>query len=221
DGFAGPFRRTLGLAFVALCALAPPASAELLSDENHKDFIAIGRLNLADWNWRRTCTATLIGPETVLTAAHCLDPVITGFRDADQLKFVAGWLKGDYAALGTGYGIAPDEGYQIGEAPIGTDIAAVTLSETLEVAPIPLTTLPNTTSEVTKVGYDHRRPHALEKHTCPILAREGRALLLACASHPGNSGAPLLVSDGNQWKIVGVVSASIPSKNQTIGVLAD
>ena len=213
--------RALPLVVAALIAAASPAPAEVLSDENHKEFISIGRLNLADWNWRRTCTATLIGPDTVLTAAHCLDPVITGFRDADQLKFVAGWLKGDYAALGTGLGIAPDEGYRMGDVQIGTDIATLTLSEALEVPPIPLISLPNTASSVVKIGYDHRRPHALERHTCPILAREGRALLLACDSHPGNSGAPLLINDGNQWKIVGVVSASIPSKNQTIGVLAD
>ena len=52
-------------------------------------FHGVGRLNIAG---SRFCTATLIAPDVIATAAHCLFHPLTGARVADgELRFVAGY----------------------------------------------------------------------------------------------------------------------------------
>ena len=58
---------------------------------------AVGRLNIAG---NRYCTATLIAPDLVITAAHCIFHPLTRHKaHPEEIVFLAGFRQGDYAAL--------------------------------------------------------------------------------------------------------------------------
>jgi hypothetical protein len=87
-------RRLLPSALAAVLLVTPaplPASEPvMLAPERHADWQAIGRLNRAGYKSRRMCTATLVAPDLVLSAAHCVvrsggEPIPPG-----ELRFVAG-----------------------------------------------------------------------------------------------------------------------------------
>jgi len=95
---ADMIKRYIRIAAIVLggFAAAPAAQAQQpalppLPDEVAAQFPAIGRLGQAGFRTKQGCTATLIAPHIILTAAHCLSPTGTSER-----VFVAGWSRGDY-----------------------------------------------------------------------------------------------------------------------------
>ena len=92
-------RRLLALAPLLLVAAATVAAVaqeaperRILSGEEGAAYAGVGRLNIAG---RRFCTATLVEPSVVATAAHCLYHPRTGARvPVSELRFVAGFRRG-------------------------------------------------------------------------------------------------------------------------------
>jgi V8-like Glu-specific endopeptidase len=64
-------------------------------DPNAVPWRAIGKLQAASLNLRETCTATLVGPSTVVTAAHCV------FNRRTQRNFPLGRCISLLATTGT------------------------------------------------------------------------------------------------------------------------
>ncbi|MEL6207950.1 MAG: trypsin-like serine protease, partial [Pseudomonadota bacterium] len=110
--------RTAGL-IAALSALAAPAPAqspapgptapEILPLTEQPAWNAIGRVNIAGYKSRRMCSGTLIAPDLVLTAAHCVLGPTGDPAPAGDIVFVAGWRAGEAAAdaRGAALDIAP------------------------------------------------------------------------------------------------------------------
>lgn len=184
----------------------------ILTDETA--FRAVGRLNVAGSGF---CTATLVAPDRVLTAAHCLFIKRTGARARpDRLHFLAGYRKGAYRAhrVVAATVLHPDYAFDAGRSLAGAaaDIAVLTLSAPIppaEATPIPIAEGGFTPgAEVTTVSYARDRAElpSIERG-CAILGAQGGALLSSCDVNQGASGGPMLAegADG-AWRLVAVTS---------------
>jgi len=68
-----------------------------ISESARQDWQAVGRVTI-EGNTRSLCTGTLIAPDTVVTAAHCVTNGETGQPlPFYKLNFVAGWHDGEHA----------------------------------------------------------------------------------------------------------------------------
>lgn len=210
--------RALFAAALSLLAWAAPAQeAQFLPAEDHPAWTAIGRLNVIGHASRKMCTATLIAPDRVLTAAHCMlydngDPI-----PLDKLRFVPGWFRGDYAGVGMVGAVMGIEPFQRalknGKLSVSTDTAILTLIDPIADVP-PLTTAPpKWVGKVRILGYRWDRPHALsDTGLCTYKPRSGGGLIMTCPATFGNSGGPILQRQDGEWRVVGVVSAISPGR---------
>ncbi len=219
-----PRPRAAGCATAALWAfgtallpvgLAQAQEAAFLPEAAHSDWTAIGRLNVTGFNRRAMCTATLIAPDRVLSAAHCVLGPDGAPIDVARFRFVPGWFRGTHAGVAEVAHIwVPPEVLADGLR-VGRDVAILQLTAPLSgIAPLPLAQ--PAPDQVRIIGYRWDRPHALSD-TGPCLTGRvaTRVLWMRCPATFGNSGGPVLQDQGGDWRVVGVVSA-ITEAGQTL-----
>lgn len=209
----------LALIAVFAACLAAPATAqdaalrELSTNADGRGWEAVGRLDLGR---RGFCTATLIEPQLVLTAAHCLFDRDTGQRiDASQMQFMAGLRNGRAEAYrGVRRAVAhPDYAFK-SDAPlrrVASDLALIELDQPISlpsIRPLPVDRNAQAGSRVGVVSYARARAEAPSlQEMCRVLGRQSGVLLLSCVVDFGASGAPVFTSEYGAPRIVSVVSA--------------
>ena len=204
--------RILRLSLFLICAVGPvQAEVGFLPVEDHADWQMIGRLNQAGYKSHQMCTATLIAPDKVLTAAHCVLRQ-KGQTGAMALRFVPGWLQGDYAAVAQVTKIEANQRFamnsEISKQMIAADQAILTLAEPLDLPTLPVAQ-PLLGEPVRLLGYRHDRPHMLsDTGNCPFQLAGWGTIAMSCEAVHGNSGGPVLQMQNGQWHVVGVLSAS-------------
>jgi V8-like Glu-specific endopeptidase len=207
-------RRLLALAplLVAFAAAAQEApERRILPADEGAAYAAVGRLNIAG---RRFCTATLIEPAVVATAAHCLYHPRTGARvPVDELRFVAGFRRGEHAALRRVVRAVTDAAYVFDGVPdfagVSADLALLELDAPVPAeaaAPFPAGGLAG--GDLAIVSYARDRPQLPSiEAPCPVASDVGGVLALACGVDFGASGGPVLEGAGEDARLVAVVSA--------------
>jgi V8-like Glu-specific endopeptidase len=200
------------LAF-AQSPLPPEQHYGEIADPSVWPISAVGRVNIISrTDSRAFCTGTLVAPNLVLTAAHCVfqDP---GARNV--VHFVTAVAKGvpSEHSVAKRFVISPKyvsgEEFHVEDVP--NDWALIVLADALTTKPVPVRGLaPSQLANAgpfMHVGYGADRPFLPSVvRDCEVDALSAQTLGYRCLTNHGYSGAPILAQvDGTYW-VIGIVS---------------
>lgn len=161
------------------------------------------------------CTGFLIGPQTAVTAAHCLYGRRLGhFVPPSSVHVLLGYANGDYSQHVVASSFQVGDGYAPSRpAGQGTDVAVVTLARPVggpgDILALADGLVPRG-AQLMAGGFSQDRAERLQADvSCTALGyRPGPAgpmLVHDCAGTRGTSGGPVLMqAPGGGWRVVGV-----------------
>lgn len=157
------------------------------------------------------CTAFLIAPNVVMTAAHCLWLEESGnYVRPHSVHFLRAYHRGHYAAEARAIHVIVAPGFDPTRA-IATaqaDRATVILEHPMVAsADIPPVLAPREGDHAAIVGYEQDVPEVARGDlTCRITGILGRLIRHDCVTTHGASGAPIMILRDGKWAIGGMTT---------------
>lgn len=187
---------------------------------------AVGRLDIGSSGF---CSGTLIGPDLVLTAAHCVYDKQTGRPYAPKdFTFRAGLRNGAAAAKRGVSKIAAHPGFdpngRLDASNISHDAALLRLSapiQTADMNPFALHIDRVSPGPVSVVSYGRGREDAQSRQReCKLLERQGGVMIFDCDVTFGSSGAPVFSHLNGRGRVMSVISGmtTIDGKRLALGM---
>lgn len=205
---------------------------QIFDADEQPELNAIGRLNVEG---RGFCSAVLISPSEILTAAHCVwDWRNKSLVPPDMLHFVPGYRRGRHLGHARGVSIQTSTTLGFNESGRTTDPkddwAVIELEMNITagtgVRPIPMagrrTILSlDEDSHLVRAGYGADRPHLpVRVSSCSLRAmiEQRRLLVHDCDATNGDSGSPIMVAREGRLSVVGVHSAIATYDEKWLGI---
>ena len=202
-GWKGAVCLLTGLALL-ISAEASAQDHRPLPLEDQADWSAVGMLYFGARLSGAICTGTLVAPDLVLTAGHCVGKG----DDAAALTFAAGWRQGQAVAMRRARAVVLAQKNGGG---LADDLALVVLDAAIPlqlIAPLPLLAADDLATSYVFMGYRRDAPEVVwRRDDCGLVGVQTRVLDLNCPAISGNSGGPLLVWQDGHWQIAAVMVA--------------
>lgn len=217
-------------AVLFLCLLGVTAQAQttnlkrLGTDNEARSWQAVGRLELAG---RGFCTATLIAPDTVLTAAHCVYDSATGkAHEAGDLVFRAGLRDGNSAAIRRVAKLAAHPGFDplgpMNMENVSHDVALLRLEKPIPSSELNWFALHSdrvSPGPVSVVSYGKGRADVQSRQReCRMIERQGDMLAFDCDVTFGSSGAPVFSHLNGRGRVVSVISGMVTVRGKKVAL---
>ena len=192
-------------------------------DKQGPPWDAIGQVNISGYRTRGMCTGTLVAPNLVLTAAHCvMDDWKKVPHPLHRIHFLAGVRGSKHKGHATAKCLRFIDGYNyippprsraegLADEALTKDVVVIELSEKLAVEPAALAAGLKMRSGIDLVhaAYSADRRYALSAHFgCRLnLIRYDTSLWhTSCDTHPASSGGPIFVQDNDKLKVAAILS---------------
>lgn len=224
-GFLAAGLALAGLApFQALAQPLDDGMVKLQTADDARGWDAVGKLVMGKHGF---CTGALIGPQLVLTAAHCLYDKTTGVQmRPEEMEFQAGFRNGRAVAYRSVSRAVTHPDYRFGATDkldrVSGDLALLELSQPIRLPslePFETGAAPVRGDPVDVVSYAQYREEAPTiQEACEVLADERQALILTCNVDFGSSGAPVFTFENGVARVVSVISAKAEVDGRKVAI---